>query len=316
MLDDFSFEQSIAFRILKNSIDKNKCSHAYLFNTNGYSKGYDLALAFAKFLLCPSHFSNNSCCDRCNICHLIDENAFSDLKIINSDGLWIKKEQTDELQSMFSLKSVNSGRLVYIINGADKLNVSASNSILKFLEEPNDDIVAILITDNIYNVIDTIVSRCQVINLNSTVSMSDNMLFNIGSCLFNDSISIDNFVSDENSYEKVSHVIDFLVFLDKNKLDSLVYIDKYFNCYFSSKDDYLFAINIMILFFNDVINYKLNRDIILSSFSSFIEDFSFYDFSYINKCLNLLMDVKSDIMSNVNLSLLMDKFIILMEAIR
>ena len=227
MLDDFSVEQSIAFKILKNSILKNKCSHAYLFNTNGYSKGYDLAVAFAKFLLCPSHYTNCSNCDNCNICHLIDENAYSDLKIINSDGIWIKKEQTDELQSIFSLKSSNSGKLVYIINGADKLNISASNSILKFLEEPVDDIVAILITDNIYNVIGTIVSRCQVINLNCDVVKSDNMLLNIASILYNDSSSINNFVGDENSFDRIQHVIDFLIFLNDNKLDMLIYIDKY-----------------------------------------------------------------------------------------
>ena len=315
MLDDFSVDQNIAFKILKNSILTNKCSHAYLFNTNGYSKGYDLALAFAKFLLCPSHNSNSSNCGDCNICHLINENAYSDLKIINSDGLWIKKEQTDELQSIFSLKSTNSGKLVYIINGADKLNVSASNSILKFLEEPVEDIVAILITDNIYNVIGTIVSRCQVINLNCNIVKSDNMLFNVASILYNDSSSIDNFVADENSFDRIKHAIDFFIFLNKNKLDTIIYIDKYFNCYFSSKEDYLFAFDIMIMFFSDVINFKMNRDIVLNSFISQVEEFSDYDFLYINKCLNLLMSAKSDIMSNINLNLLMDKFIILMEAI-
>lgn len=315
MLEDFSLEQNVAVKILKNSILENKCSHAYLFNTNGYSKGFDLALAFAKFLLCPNHFCSNSKCENCNICRLIDENAFSDLKIINSDGLWIKKEQTDDLQNAFSLKSVNSGKLVYIINGADKLNVSASNSILKFLEEPQDDIVAILITDNIYNVIDTIVSRCQVINLNCDVASTDDMLFNVASILYNDSNLISDFTCDENSLNRIGYAIDFFNYLDKNKLDSLIYIDKYFNCYFSSKEDYLFAFDIMILFLNDVINYKMNRNIVLSSFSFLIEDFSFYDFSRISKCLNLLMDAKSDIMANVNLNLLMDKFIISMEAI-
>ena len=244
MLDDFSSEQGIAYKILVNSIVNNKCSHAYLINTNGYSKGFDLAVSFAKYILCPLNKTNNQNCVNCNQCHLIDENAFSDLKIISSDGLWIKKEQTDELQSAFSLKSINSGKLVYIINGVENLNVSASNSILKFLEEPSDGIVAILVTDNIYNVLNTIVSRCQVINLNNVGVKSDNMLVNIASNLFNDSGKIDEFVSDNDSMDKVSHVIDFIVYLDKNKLDTILYIDKLWNSFFVSKDDYYKAMRL------------------------------------------------------------------------
>ena len=146
MLDDFISDQAIAYKIFKNSISKNKLSHAYLINTNGYHKGFDFAKAFAKYLLCPSDETGSH---ECSVCHLIDNNSYSEFKVIEADGLWIKKEQTDELQEMFSMKSL-SGRKVYIINGVENLNISASNSILKFLEEPEEGIVAILITDNIY----------------------------------------------------------------------------------------------------------------------------------------------------------------------
>ena len=71
----------------------------------------------------------------------------------------------------------------------------------------------------------------------------------------------------------------------------------------------------MIMFFSDVINYKMNRDVVLKSFISQIEVFSDYDYSLINSYLNLLMTTKNDIISNVNLNLLMDKFIISWEAI-
>ncbi len=315
MLDDFSSEQAIVYKILKNSIVNDKCSHAYLINTNGYSKGLDLAKSFAKYLLCPLNKTNNQECVNCNQCHLIDENAFSDFKVIESDGLWIKKEQTDELLSDFSFKSVNSNKMVYIINGAHCLNASAANSILKFLEEPCDGIVAVLVTDNIYKVLNTIVSRCQVINLNSVLDKSSDMLVNVANYLYDDSGKVNAFVTDNSSFSMISHVIDFLVYLRNNKLDTIVYIDKLWNCFFVSKDDFLFAFDIMVLFFNDVINFKLNRDIILSSFSSNVSDFSVYNFFDINNFLSLIMDIKSDLYSNVNVGLLLDKFIIKMEEI-
>lgn len=311
MLDDFISDQAIAYKIFKNSIFKNKLSHAYLINTNGYHKGFDFAKAFAKYLLCPN---NETGSHECSVCHLIDNNSYSEFKVIEADGLWIKKEQTDELQEMFSMKSL-SGRKVYIINGVENLNISASNSILKFLEEPEEGIVAILITDNIYKVLGTIVSRCQVINLNNVQVKSDDMLLNVGNQLYNDSDKINEFVNDSESINKIGHVIDFIEYLYSNKLDTLVYINKYWNDFFKGKDDYLFAFNIMIMFYSDVINYKMGNDIILSEFKSNIEKFSELDYNIINSILNLIMEVREDLYSNVNLNLLMDKFIIKMEAI-
>ena len=311
MLDDFISDQAIAYKIFKNSISKNKLSHAYLINTNGYHKGFDFAKAFAKYLLCPN---NETGIHECSVCHLIDNNSYSEFKVIEADGLWIKKEQTDELQEMFSMKSL-SGRKVYIINGVENLNISASNSILKFLEEPEEGIVAILITDNIYKVLGTIVSRCQVINLNNVQVKSDDMLLNVGNQLYNDSDKINEFVNDSESINKIGHVIDFIEYLYSNKLDTLVYINKYWNDFFKGKDDYLFAFNIMIMFYSDVISYKMGNDIILSEFKSNIEKFSELDYNIINNNLNLIMEVREDLYSNVNLNLLMDKFIIKMEAI-
>lgn len=311
MLDDFISDQAIAYKIFKNSIIKNKLSHAYLINTNGYHKGFDFAKAFAKYLLCPN---NETGSHECSVCHLIDNNSYSEFKVIEADGLWIKKEQTDELQEMFSMKSL-SGRKVYIINGVENLNISASNSILKFLEEPEEGIVAILITDNIYKVLGTIVSRCQVINLNNVQVKSDDMLLNVGNQLYNDSDKINEFVNDSESINKIGHVIDFIEYLYSNKLNTLVYINKYWNDFFKGKDDYLFAFNIMIMFYSDVINYKMGKDIVLSEFKSNIEKFSELDYNIINKILNLIMEVREDLYSNVNLNLLMDKFIIKMEAI-
>ena len=311
MLDDFSSDQAIAYKIFKNSLLKNKLSHAYLINTNGYHKGLDFAKAFAKYLLCPNSETGNH---ECSVCHLIGNNSYSEFKLIEADGLWIKKEQTDELQEMFSMKSL-SLRKVYIINGVENLNISASNSILKFLEEPEEGIVAILITDNIYKVLGTILSRCQVINLNNVQVKSDNMLLNVGNQLYNDSDKINDFVNDSESVVRIEHVLDFIEYLMSNKLDTLVYINKYWNDFFKSKDDYLFAFNVMIMFYNDIINCKMCKDIILSEFKSSIDKYIDLDYNYINSVLNLIMEIRDGLYSNVNLNLLMDKFIIKMEAI-
>ena len=45
---------------------------------------------------------------------------------------------------------------IYVIKEADKMNLFASNTLLKFLEEPVDDVIAILLTTNRYKIINTV----------------------------------------------------------------------------------------------------------------------------------------------------------------
>ena len=54
---------------------------------------------------------------------------------------------------------------MYVIEDVDKSSPQAMNSFLKFLEEPESNIVAILTTSNINKVLETIKSRCLILNL-------------------------------------------------------------------------------------------------------------------------------------------------------
>ena len=165
MLDNFKSQQPIAYKIITNSIKNDRLSHAYLFETNGYKFSKDFIISFVKTLLCPHHYVNSNNCKQCHICEKIDKNIYSEFKIIERDGMWIKKEQLLELQKNFKTKGVESNYKVYVINNAEYLNQSSSNSLLKFLEEPQDNIIAILVTNNIHQLLDTIISRCQIISL-------------------------------------------------------------------------------------------------------------------------------------------------------
>ena len=99
--------------------------------------------------------------------YLIETNGYNDLKYIYPDGNYIKKEQILSLEQEFSKKSLLDNKLIYVIDGAEKLNDSSANTILKFLEEPEEDIIAILVTNNRYKVLETILSRCQIIALSN-----------------------------------------------------------------------------------------------------------------------------------------------------
>lgn len=172
-MDKLCLEQNNFIKYVNNIVKYNKISHAYLIETDDFDYNCDIIYSFIKMILCSlGHNSSDLNCNKCNICNLVDNNSYPDLNIISPDGKFIKKGQLIDLKSEFSNKSMLDNKRIYIIKDADKLNQSSANTILKFLEEPEDNIVAILITNNRYKVIDTILSRCQILSLNTNVSNS------------------------------------------------------------------------------------------------------------------------------------------------
>ncbi|HEX8268549.1 MAG TPA: DNA polymerase III subunit [Flavobacterium sp.] len=79
----------------------------------------------------------------------------------------IRVEDAQEILKLLSLKSYEGGYKVTIIWMADKMNISASNKLLKLLEEPSDKTIFILITENEEDILQTIRSRCQVLHFNA-----------------------------------------------------------------------------------------------------------------------------------------------------
>lgn len=163
-MEDIFEKQSHFFEYVNNSINMNKkVSHAYLIETNGYPDYKKLVLEFIKIILLLDKTEP----EKSKINTLIDNNNYPDLKFIYPDGNYIKKEQLISLENQYSKKSMLNNKLIYVIDPADKLNLSSANTILKFLEEPPVDIIAILVTESKHLVLDTIVSRCQCLSLNS-----------------------------------------------------------------------------------------------------------------------------------------------------
>jgi DNA polymerase-3 subunit delta' len=319
MLDNFINDQPIVYRLLKNSKKKDKISHAYLFETNGYSKTLDIVISFAKYLVCKNDYSSDNNCGDCSICSRIDNNNYLELKIINPDGLWIKKEQLEELQHEFNKKALENSKKIYIINHAEKLNTNAANSILKFLEEPEDNIIAILVTDNIYQLLDTIVSRCQIISLNKNkedISMVTSVQ-KIANSLFNEKNKIESYINSDNSVEKINKIVDFIIFYEKNKINTILHISKLWYEHFQTKEEIMIAFDIIILYYKDVINFKLEREV--QTFNDYIEKIqevsNLNEVKVIAQKISVILDLKDKIMLNVNNNLLMDKFILSLEEV-
>jgi DNA polymerase-3 subunit delta' len=91
---------------------------------------------------------------------------YAKLGVQNKQGE-IRVDDAQEILKSLSLKSYEGGYKIMIIWMADKMNIAASNKLLKLLEEPPEKTVFILITENEEDIIQTIRSRCQITHFNS-----------------------------------------------------------------------------------------------------------------------------------------------------
>ncbi len=115
MLDEYQNLQPIVYRILRNAALKNKYSHAYLFETNGFYDSFNLIFSFVKTISCPHSYTNNKNCQNCKQCEVIESGNFPEIEIISPDGMWIKKDQLQKLQEEFNKKAIIGNKKIYII---------------------------------------------------------------------------------------------------------------------------------------------------------------------------------------------------------
>lgn len=293
MLSKYSDIQSVFYNYFSLSLNNGKVSHAYLIESNGVSYAYDLAVDLAKFLVCDGIYDEN-------ICSLIDDNNYPGFLVVDSFGKEIKKEEILKIQKLFSLKSVDGKRMVYLIKDAALLNKHSSNSLLKFLEEPCEGIVAILLVENVNKVLDTISSRCQVVSLVKDDSFD---FVNLVSFYYEDSMgSFDDFVAAE-----FNKFLNFYGSFEEKQTNVLVFDDVY---YFSDKLKILLLFG--LYFYFDVLNCLLGRDkkfylpdndVVLKVVDNNEINDIIYKIDVINKFL-------IDVNYNVNANLFVDNFVI------
>lgn len=309
MLDEYQNQQPIVYKILKNAIKNNKCSHAYLIETGGFYDYFNFTMAFVKSIMCPQNKLTKENCGKCHQCEVIESNNFPEIEIIKPDGQWIKKEQLQSLQKDFSSTALIGTKRIYIIKNAEKLNKSAANSILKFLEEPEGSIIAILLTDNIYNVLTTIKSRCQILRLKQTkTKKTANEIENLTKLIkIDESSEIDEQII-------ISKTIEFVNYYEKNHLNSLLYIGKLWNDYIKTKEEVTIAFEIMIAYYKDILNYKLKNQLeIFETSEKIMQIANTNTVENLCKKINTIVEKKENIKYNANLNLLMDKLIIDLE---
>lgn len=155
--------QEHVVNVLKNSITKNKISHAYLFCGPRGTGKTSIAKLFARAVNCEN--PDQVICGTCDNCLAVADGTHPDLIEIDAAS----NNGVDEIRGLIEkvkYTPILGKYKVYIIDEVHMLSQGAFNALLKTLEEPPSHVVFILATTEIHKVLPTIISRCQRYDFN------------------------------------------------------------------------------------------------------------------------------------------------------
>jgi DNA polymerase III subunit delta' len=159
-----SLTGSSSARALERQVAGNEVAHSWLLLGPSGSGKSSAAIAMAAALNCEVEPGKG--CGRCSACERILRRRFPDVHHIQPEGPLIPVDVIRESVIPQTSRSAFEGRTkVFVIEEADRMNEPAQNALLKTLEEPHDDTVFILISDDEEEVLETIQSRCRIVRL-------------------------------------------------------------------------------------------------------------------------------------------------------
>ncbi len=157
--------------ILRRSFMGGRIAQTYLFAGKQSVGRMAVAKAFAALLQCKNPIKDENgkldSCGICDDCKRIFNDSHPDVRYITPSGNEIKIEQIRDLQNMAILKPSMGAWQIFIIDPAEKLNLSSSNALLKTLEEAPAHSLFILLASDTGAVLPTILSRSEIVRFNT-----------------------------------------------------------------------------------------------------------------------------------------------------
>lgn len=253
-------------------LSHNKLAHAYLFDEGTKKTRRDFALFIAKSQFC-TNLQDFLPCGQCTACKNVELGDNPDVLEINTDKRSIGIDDIKLYkESMF--RSSQGKVKILIIDDAEKLTSFAANNLLKFIEEPEGNILVMLLTDFSNQILPTILSRVQIFKLSeSDNSEEKSELIEQGFSEKNAELilkvteikSIEN-MSDKEFMDILQVTQDWFDKCEKNDLNAFITIQKRIKPLVITRNHQILIWDIIGKMFNDLLalKFEFNKPVILN----------------------------------------------------
>ncbi|MEE1132847.1 MAG: DNA polymerase III subunit delta' [Caryophanon sp.] len=314
--------QPVVIKQLQTIVAKNRTAHAYIFDGEKGTHKKDVASMFTQLLLCEEPHDEQPC-GTCRNCVRVASGNHPNVLSIEPDGAFIKIEQMRALLGELKKKGMEGGRKVYILQHADRLNVGAANTLLKFLEEPDGLVTAILITEQIQSILPTIRSRCQHIKFQKLprhilmaqlqqAGITQSMAATV-SMVTNEVETAVILSEDEQFAHARKTVLKLVEAVQKNVHEALLIVHEDWLPSFKEKSDMEQALDLLLFAYRDVVAYKANPDAALTypDAAALWRDLALHStYARLSNQMQAILQARSYLQRNMNRALMMEQLML------
>lgn len=315
-------EQKAVLSRLKASYENKRVGHAYIFDGERGTGKEEMSLFFAKLLLCQKVIENVPC-ETCNACIRINSRNHPNVTMIYPDGQSIKKGQMDVFLTEMAKKGFETGRKIYMISQAERMNTASANALLKYLEEPDGQVTAILLTDAYSSILPTIQSRCQrisfrppsrekMISLLEEKGITTSMAATVTMLTAN--LDEAFLLAEEDAFAHMRKTVLKLVEAsDQNVHEALLYIQSTWSQVFKEREDTDRGLDLLLYAYRDVVAYKSE----LKTVAAYPDQREFLNslamkmtYQQLSHVMEAILQAKRQLSGNMNRQLLMEQLML------
>ena len=312
---------------LQTAIKTGNLSHAYIINGEYGSGRQTIASALAKTIQCQSKTDDTDACGICTSCKQAESHNHPDIKYITHDKTSISvNDIREQLNNDISIKPYSSEYKIYIIPDANKMTEQAQNALLKTIEEPPVYAIIILLTENCDSLLPTIRSRCVTLTMNPVEKDKictylenkfqlepEQAQIAANYCQGNIGRAI-RFASSSDFIEMKNQVLKLLKNLDSMDIASIIDTIKEFSTHKNDINDYL---DLMLLWYRDVLMFKVTKDTNLllysDEYSAISEQATKRNYENIENIIAAIDKAKVRLKANVNFDVTIELMILTMK---
>ena len=255
---------------IRSAVEKDKVSHAYILNGERGAGKKLLANLFAATLLCEE--GGPDPCNTCHSCRQAEGGNHPDIiRVTHEKPNSISVDDIrEQVNNTIMIKPYQGPYKVYVIDHADIMTPQAQNALLKTIEEPPQYAVIMLLTENAEMLLPTIASRCVMLKLRyirdilikkylmETLKVPDykaDMCTAFAQGNMGRAIMLAN---SEHYNEIREEAVQTLKYIHEMELNEVIQAVNRISSYKLEISDYL---DIMVVWFRDVLLYKATRDV-------------------------------------------------------